>query len=135
MLDGRWVEARLQRFEELGARDRGRADLADHDPGGRVGQADRVRVAEPGRQPEAQDRGHGVARARDVEDLACARADPERFGAALEEHHAVLAAGDQQLFDGHMFQQPAPGGMESGLISDLYAGGEGGFFFVGSDQG
>ena len=57
-------------MQHLRGRGDRRAQLADHDAGGHVGEPGGVLERKPGGERGGGHRGHGIAGARDVEDLA-----------------------------------------------------------------
>ena len=74
----------------------GGAELADHDPGGEVGERPPLPGGgAPARQGQGQRRDDGVSGAGDVEHLARGGGHVQRGAALLEQAHAVLAARDE----------------------------------------
>ena len=59
---------------------------------------DSVGARHPRRESRREERDHGVAGARDVENLARLRTERQRRGFLSEQRHAALAARDEQHF-------------------------------------
>ena len=86
LLGGRRREA----VEEVRPADRGGARPPDDDAGRAVRDLGRVGERQPRAEGDAEGREDGVARARDVEDLAGAGRDPQRRSPFRKEEHPLL---------------------------------------------
>ena len=85
----------------------GGAEFANDDAAGVVGDFGGVLQLETGGESQSQQRDGGVTRAGNVIDLASTRMDVVRALAALKEHHAVLAKGDEDAIHGPFFEKDA----------------------------
>src|SRR5205814_9507275 len=85
----------VERREKLFGGGGGGADLADDDAGGVVGEHRRLDQRRAGGERGGERRNHRVARARHVVDLTRRGRDVNRAAVLFEQHHAALAARDE----------------------------------------
>ena len=105
-LDAQQV-AMPQRLRHLARVRHRRADLADDDAGGDVGELGRISQRGAGRQARRQRGGDRVARARHVEHLACLSRKRVRRTFGIDQHHAIPAEGDEHRPDTEAPRQAA----------------------------
>src|SRR3954469_7503611 len=82
--------------EQFGRRHRCRAEFADNDSAGVIGEVRGLDSRGVADKSEGEQSDCGIARARDVKDLARFCRNMVRLLAPLEKHHALLAQRDQQ---------------------------------------
>ena len=105
----------------------GGAEFADDDAAGVIRDFCGIGQLETGCESQSEQRDRGVAGAGDVVNLASTRVNVMRALSALEEHHAVLAKGDEHAVHGPFFEEDAADFTEVKLDPDaLNEGGKNG---------
>ena len=84
----------------------GGTELADHDPGRRIGQPDGLPRVRTGGECQGQGGHHGVAGAGHVIDLPRPGRQVQRRLSGPQERHPLLAAGDEQPLQPDLLAQP-----------------------------
>ena len=67
-------------------------------------------------EPKGKERNRGVARTRDIENLASFRADVVRRFVLLEKHHSVFAQRDQDIFSFPFLKKRFTGALKIGIL-------------------
>ena len=109
----------LHRAAQLRRADAGGAQLADHDPGGQVGQCHGLWQFLAGRDRSGQRRDDGIAGTGDIEHFTGTSRQVQRRVIGTQQGHAVLATGDQQRIQLEPAHQLGALGDQFGLIGAM----------------